>query len=101
MNILLIIVILLFAFLGILGFRRGLLPSGLIHLPVIHGINKILGLLMGFLEAALLVWIFFAVLAHTQESGFTVMVMPKIEESVFLSYLYHHNLILLFLALFF
>ncbi|MBQ7506176.1 MAG: hypothetical protein IJT05_02515 [Lachnospiraceae bacterium] len=100
MNVLLIIVVLLMVFLAILGFKRGLFPFGIIHVPVIYGINKILGFLMGLLEAALIVWIFFAVIAHTQDTNFSAGLMPLIEKSVLLSYMYHHNLILLFIALF-
>lgn len=101
MNTLLIIVIVLIVFFALLGFKRGLFPSWMVRFPVISGINRILGLLMGILETFLLVWIFFAVIYHNQSTGFAENMMPMIEKSAFLSFLYHHNLIILFLSLFF
>ena len=56
-----------------------------------------IGTTMVHSDLTVLFWIFFAVIAHTQDTNFSAGVMPLIEKSVLLSYMYHHNLILLFI----
>lgn len=68
-------------------------------LPVLHGINKMAGLVLGLGEGVLLVWIFFFVVTvcAATETGGELLLM--IAESDVLSWLYRRNLLFLFLAL--
>lgn len=62
------------------------------HIPVIGGINRLAGLLLGLLQALFLLWLFFLILsmATTTETG--LMLMSMVQKSSFLSYLYESNL---------
>lgn len=61
------------------------------HIPVLGGINRLAGLLLGLLQALLLLWVFFMFLsaASTTETGLRLLSM--VQESAVLSYLYDSN----------
>lgn len=85
-----ILVMLLFAALG-------LVVDVVTKLPLVHGVNQILGLALGFVQATIIVWIgmmFITVFAHTQWGG---QMMKMISDSAILKTLYQSNLILEFL----
>lgn len=65
----------------------------LARLPIINGLNKIAGALLGGLQGLIFFWII--CLAVTVFSGTAIggMIVSQIESSVWLSYLYTHNLL--------
>ena len=80
---------------------RGILFSlGIVsHLPILHGLNKTAGLVLGFAEGVVLVWIFFLVItvcAPTQAGG---QLLKMTAQSSILSWLYRNNLLLNWLGL--
>lgn len=64
------------------------------HLPVIRGLNKILGATLGAIQGILTVWIFFAVITMAIGTEFGMKVYEQILEQPVLNYLYEHNIIL-------
>ena len=80
---------------------RGILFSlGIVsHLPILHGLNKTAGLVLGFAEGVVLVWIFFLVItvcASTRAGG---QLLKMTAQSSILSWLYRNNLLLNWLGL--
>lgn len=63
-------------------------------LPVIRGVNKLLGALLGAVEGILAVWIFFAVITMSIGTEFGMKVYEQILEQPILNYVYEHNVIL-------
>ncbi len=75
---------------------RGVIYSlGIVsHLPILRGLNKTAGLLLGGAEGVVLVWIFFVVIticASTQVGG---QLLRMTADSTILSWLYRENLLL-------
>ena len=68
-------------------------------LPVINGFNKTAGMMLGFAEGLLLVWIFFFVVTVFVSSEWGVKVLLMISENEILSWIYQHNLLFLFLQM--
>ncbi len=66
-------------------------------LPVLHGINKLAGLILGLAEGVLAVWVLFFVITvcSTTEWGGKLLVM--IAQNDILSWLYRTNLLFIFL----
>lgn len=64
------------------------------HLPIIHGVNKIAGLVIGILEGLVVVWIFFIVISLTNGSEFAYNMYAQINESAFLTFLYNKNIVM-------
>lgn len=64
------------------------------HLPVIHGLNQIAGLVAGIAEGLVFVWIFFVILGMMNGSDFAVNIYTQINESPILTALYNHNIIM-------
>lgn len=64
------------------------------HLPIIHGINKIAGLIIGVLEGLVVVWIFFIVISLMSSSDFAYDMYRQINESAFLTFLYNRNVVM-------
>ena len=64
------------------------------HLPVIRGMNKILGALLGAVQGLLTVWIFFAVLTLTLGTELGMKLYEEILSQPVLNYLYENNIIL-------
>lgn len=70
------------------------------HIPAIQGPNKILGAAVGIFKGLVLVWLMFYIfeLFGTNESG--RQFLQYIDESLFLSFLYEHNILLQILKIF-
>ena len=64
------------------------------HLPIIHGMNKALGIGAGFIEGLFYVWLFFCLITICCTSDFGKIMTRFIDESAFLTYLYNHNVLL-------
>lgn len=64
------------------------------HLPIIHGVNKIAGLILGILEGLVVVWVFFIIISLTNGSEFAYNMYAQINESAFLTFLYNKNVIM-------
>lgn len=63
------------------------------RLPVIHGINQTIGMVIGFAEGLLIVWIFFAFLTCIVQTQFGQQCLKMISESRLLSLLYEYNIL--------
>ena len=64
------------------------------HLPIIRGMNKILGALLGAVQGILTVWVFFAVITMAMGTELGMKLYEQILEQPVLNYLYEHNVIL-------
>ena len=64
------------------------------RLPVLHGINKTAGLLLGLAESLVFIWVFFLAITifFTGKTGENLMGM--VNDSLFLRFLYSHNYLL-------
>ena len=71
------------------------------HLPIIHGVNKMLGIAAGFVQGIFYVWLFFYLIAICCTSSFGMLMNRYIDQSSFLTYLYQNNLLLQILMQFF
>ena len=69
------------------------------HIPVLKGINRILGLFAGIFEAFILVSLFFLFVALIAGTETGEALTGYIDESEFLSFLYYQNIILRFFSL--
>ncbi len=67
------------------------------RLPVICGMNQLLGAGIGFLEAIFYIWIFMLLIAWLPLGEYAAEIFRQISESEFLSFLYTNNMISLFL----
>lgn len=65
----------------------------LTKLPVVHGMNKLLGLIVGLCEGFLLVWLILYIIQIQQGVLFGVDFNSMIAENAFLQFLFAHNLI--------
>lgn len=63
-------------------------------LPVLNGANHFLGLAAGFVNALIIIWIFFVIVTAVSSTAFGQSMMTMISESPFLNYIYSHNLLL-------
>ena len=84
----------------LLRFAVGILDI-LAKLPVIKGVNRLLGGLAGLLQGLLLVWLLLLLTAIACTSQLGQTLIGEIQESAFLSYLYNHNAILYLFSSFF
>ncbi len=66
-------------------------------LPLLHGINQMLGAVAGFLESILLVWIGFLVIGVFSTSSWGGSALNMIMNSNFLMWMFLHNPLLKFL----
>lgn len=66
-------------------------------LPVLNGINRILGLALGFVQGLIIVWIAFLIITIFSNTDIGRQLMTMIAESPVLSVLYDSNLLLDFL----
>lgn len=64
------------------------------HLPVLHGLNKMAGLVLGFGESLVFVWIAFLAVTVFCSGEWGRMILGMINESEFLSFLYTNNYLL-------
>lgn len=63
----------------------------IVHLPVLHGVNQLLGGVIGIIEGFLLVWVFLYIVALCTSTAFGTFMTGYIHQSAFLSYLYENN----------
>ena len=63
-------------------------------LPVINGINKAFGIIMGFLKGMLIVWTIFAIVAMSCTSEYGMIMISYIYENPLLQIIYENNLVL-------
>jgi uncharacterized membrane protein required for colicin V production len=87
-------VIVVQVFLRILIAALGILS----HIPLIGGLNRLLGLFLGLLQALFLLWIFFLVLSMISTTEAGLQLMSMVQSSSFLGYLYDSNLFLQIIA---
>ena len=64
------------------------------HLPILHGLNKTAGLLLGLCEGIVLLWIFFIVITVCASTRGGAQLLKMTAQSGILSWLYHNNLLL-------
>jgi uncharacterized membrane protein required for colicin V production len=62
-------------------------------LPIISGMNKIAGALLGAVQGLVFLWLFFLVLTAFSGTTWGIGFIRQIEASKWLSFLYNHNLI--------
>lgn len=85
-----VVFVVVLAFLKIIAHALNLVSK----LPGINTLNKMGGLGIGLLEGLLVVWIAFVVITIFCSNSVGIMLYEKINESVWLSYLYNNNVIL-------
>lgn len=64
------------------------------HIPIIHGMNQMVGAVVGAAEGILIVWLFFIVINLLGNSEFAVDMYRQINESRVLTFLYNNNAIM-------
>ena len=65
----------------------------LTKLPIIHGLNKLLGLVIGLFEGFLLVWLLLYIIRIRQGILFGFVIEALIDQNEFLQFLYLNNLV--------
>ncbi|MDD3339276.1 MAG: CvpA family protein [Lachnospiraceae bacterium] len=65
-------------------------------LPVLGGINRVGGLLLGTVQGLILIWIFFLIVTALANTAFGASAMQEINRDNILTYLYDNNLIMQF-----
>jgi hypothetical protein len=70
-------------------------------LPLIRNVNHLLGVIAGFVQGMVLIWLFMYLVAVCCTSSFGSMMLDYINKSMILSYLYNHNLIMYLTMLYF
>ena len=63
------------------------------RLPVLHGINKLAGLIFGFAEGVFAVWIFFFVITAFSTTDWGGKLLGMVSDSGILSWLYRENIL--------
>lgn len=69
------------------------------RLPVLHGINKLAGLVLGLAEGILVVWILFFVITACSTTEWGGKLLLMIAEDDILSWIYRNNLLFAFLRM--
>ncbi len=64
------------------------------YIPLIGGLNRILGLLLGLVEGLITVWIFFLIITTFSNSDIGKQLMDMVAESAFLRTLYEKNFLM-------
>lgn len=64
------------------------------HIPVIRVINRFAGMLLGLVQALLLLWVFFLILSLCSATTIGTQLISLVGQSTFLSWLYDSNLFL-------
>lgn len=60
-------------------------------IPVIRGINKLLGFGVGVIEAVLLIWALFLIIVAFEFGGISSYILAAVKENLFLTYLFQNN----------
>lgn len=68
------------------------------ELPVVHGLNQLLGIALGLLQGLVVVWIAFLIVTLFMNTDTGKQLMAMIAESPFLNALYENNILLDFLT---
>lgn len=68
------------------------------ELPVVHGLNQLLGIALGLLQGLVVVWIAFLIVTLFMNTDAGKQLMAMIAESPFLNALYENNILLDFLT---
>ncbi len=66
----------------------------LAHIPLIGGVNRLLGLLLGCIQALFFLWLFFLILSMMSATQWGMQLMDMVQSSQALSSLYDSNLFL-------
>lgn len=66
----------------------------LAHIPLIGGLNRLLGLVLGLVQTLFFLWLFFLVLSMTSATQWGLQLMDMVQSSQALSALYDSNLFL-------
>lgn len=66
----------------------------LAHIPLIGGVNRLLGLLLGCIQALFFLWLFFLILSMMSATQWGMQLMDMVQSSHALSSLYDSNLFL-------
>lgn len=66
----------------------------LAHIPLIGGVNRLLGLVLGLVQALFFLWLFFLILSMTSATQWGLQLMDMVQSSQALSALYDSNLFL-------
>lgn len=93
----LIVMIVAFVLFRAIGISLNLIDK----IPVIHGINRTVGVAAGFLKGLLLTWVVFALIATGAGTTWGKFLISFIYEAPVLAWLYENNLILIILINFF
>ena len=64
------------------------------NLPIIHGVNQMLGLVLGAGQALVIVWIIFLAITVIASTAIGKQLMEMIEKSILLSQIYNGNVFL-------
>lgn len=67
------------------------------RLPILSGLNQIAGAVLGGVEALFFIWVFFLLLTALSGTEIGVRAMEQLNASVWLSWLYRHNLLSYFM----
>ena len=68
------------------------------RVPVVKEVNSFLGIVAGAVEGLLVIWILMYVVACVCSTALGERIISDIDASAFLSYLYDHNLIMVFVS---
>ena len=72
-----------------------LLVSKLINsIPVVRGINRFFGAVVGFVEGAMILWLLCLIISLISQTELGIKIVDVIHQSWFLSYIYEQNLVL-------
>lgn len=63
-------------------------------IPVINGINKLAGVLVGTIQGVIIIWIGFLIVFLCSGTSFGKMLTAQINQSIMLDFIYNNNLIL-------
>lgn len=67
-------------------------------IPVIRGVNRLLGMGVGIIEAVLLIWAIFVVVVAFEFGGASDYILTNVKDNAFLTYLFQHNYLAHFVA---
>lgn len=65
-------------------------------LPVINGINKLAGLVIGAVEGVILIWVIFILLQYFKLGTLETIILQSVEQNKWLTFLYQNNYLKLF-----
>ncbi|MCR5256264.1 MAG: CvpA family protein [Acetatifactor sp.] len=95
-RIILLLIVLIILVLAHLFIKMVLFPAKLLtHLPVAHGVNKVMGVVFGILEALVILWLIYAVIVLLGvDAAWGQWIISSTKENVVLNWLYERNYLL-------